>query len=335
MRGDRLLTAGVAVALAMGGRVDAQEASTLRGEVLTRDGTPAAGVRLFIIGHPPEVVIRDGGIFSHPLTGSPAEVSARVAGSGEVGIIYPSGGRIPVPGDASAAVTIIVGAPLGPGVLEAIERQQVLIRETLASRGVGQEAIEAALDADIQGLLQELNRMNRDLVSEVRNEAEQVEARREIAETLTSYRRRLWDLLEKFRELGPTRDMGTGTQLGLRDAMTAYSQTYETLDTRRASMVDAVRRYWPKTESNVLGAKLESTLTLVLETFHSRVLALNHALVVIQLEVNDGTPSNSEVQAAEEAVRTTTTELQDRFPTLERALSQLLDELGIQSGGVE
>ena len=335
MKANRFLVVGAAITVAMSGGVSAQESVALRGEVLTRDGNPAVGVRLFITGHPPEVVIRDGGLFSHPLTGSPAEVSARVAGSGEVGIIYPTGGRIPVPADASATVTIIVGEPLGPGVLEAIERQQELIRETLASRGVEQEAIEAALDADIQGLLQELSLMNRDLVSEVRNEAEQAVARREIAETITSYRRRLWDLLEVFRVLGPTRDMSTGQLLGLRDAMTAYSQTYETLDTRRASMVDAVRRYWPEPESDVLGATLESTLTLVLETFHSRVLELNHALVVIQLEVSDGSPSDSEVRDAEQAVRTTTAALWEQYPTLELSLNQLLDELGIQSGGVE
>jgi hypothetical protein len=318
-----------------GGKTVAQETTILRGEVLTRDGRPTEGVRLFLTGHPPEVVIRDGGIFSHPLTGSPTEVSARVAGSGDVGIIYPPGGRLAVPGDPSAVVTIIVGTSLGEGVLDAIEAQQELIRETLESRNVAPEAIESALEADIEGLLQELTRMNRDLVSEARNEAEQAEARREISATLTTYRRRLWDLLEVFQLLGPDTAIGPAEQFSLRDAMTAYNQAFEALDTRRSSMVDDVRRYWPEDEFDALGASLESTLTLVLETFHGGVLDLNAALVVIQREINDGSPSDDDVRAAEEAVGRVTSDLKERFPTLELALSQLLAELGMPSGGVE
>jgi hypothetical protein len=333
----RPFTAVVACAtlMAASGEIAGQETSILRGEVLTRDGRPAEGVRLFLTGHPPEVVIRDGGFFSHTLTGSPTEVSARVAGPGDVGIIYPPGGRLAVPGDPSAVVTIVVGTSLGEGVLDAIQAQQELIRETLESRGVDPEAIEAALDEDIAGLLQELSRMNRDLVGEARNEAEQAEARREISATLTTYRRRLWDLLEVFGLSEPTSDMGPAEQLWLRDAVTAYNQAYETLDTRRSSMVDDVRRYWPEGDSDALGATLESALTLVFETFHAGVLDLNAALVVIQLEIHDGSPTDDEVRAAEEAVRRTTSDLKERFPTLELALDQLLTELAMSSGGVE
>jgi len=312
----------------------AQETVVLRGEILGRDGRPAEDVRLFLTGHPPEVVIRDGGIFSHPLTGAPVEVTARVAGPDDVGILYPPGGRLVVPGDPSAAVTIVVGTSLGDGVLEAIGAQQKLIRETLEARNVDPEVIEAALEEEIAGLLHELSAMNEGLVRDARREAEQAETRREISATLTTYRRRLWDLLEVFRLLGPTPDMGPAQQLALRDAVTAYNDAYQTLDTRRSSMIDEVERYW-EDESNALGATLESTLTLVLQTFHTRVLDLNEALVVIQLEVNDGSPSNGEVRTAEAAVRQATSDLQEQFPTLELALDQLLSELGIPSGGVE
>jgi hypothetical protein len=170
-------------------------------------------------------------------------------------------------------------------------------------------------------------------VTEARNEAEQAETRREVAETLTTYRRRLWDLLEVFRLLGRTADSGAAEQLALRDAVTAYSQAYESLDTRKSSMVDGVRRYWPEGEAEVVGATLDSTLALVLGTFHARVLELNGPLVVIQRELNDGSPSDAEVRAAEDALQGTTSDLEERFPTLERALSELLEELGIPTGG--
>jgi hypothetical protein len=301
-RTPRYVAAGAAVlALLASGRADAQT-TTLRGEVLQRDGQPAAGIRLVVVGHPPEVVLRDGALFTHALSGAPSEVSVRVVGLSGMDVLYPPGGRIVVPRDPGAVVPIVIGERIGEAVGDRIGRDIAAIRETLEVRGVSETEIEAVIRAELDGLVARLAALTQGAVESAVSGAAQTELRERVNRYLGTYLRRSRDLVDAFDLVDTSRPITLSESLVLRDAIGNYSDAFGEFDRELSEVPASLARAWPGEDGATLRDRMASLLTGIRTGLHAEMLALRGPLVVIQREFTSDRPSRQELAAARAAI---------------------------------
>src|SRR5690606_7299371 len=225
-------------------RPAAAQTTTLRGELLLRDGQPAAGVRLVIVGHPPEVTLQDGGLFTHTLSGAPSDVTVRVVGSGTTEVLYPQGGRVVIPRDPNAVVSIVVGEPIGAAVEDRIQQDLRAIRETLEVRGVSSAEIDAVIRTEMDALATRLETIARDAVVTAVAGAEQTEIRERVNRYLGSYIRVSRDLVDAFDLIDATGQISMSEFLALYDAIDKYSDGFADLDRELTEVPTAIERAW-------------------------------------------------------------------------------------------
>jgi len=321
-------SAGVAMVLwaVVAGTVHAQT-TTLRGEVLWRDGQPAVDVRLAIVGQPPEVVVRDGGLFTHTLTGAPAEVTLRVLGRPEMEVLYPPQGRTPVPGDPDAVVTVVVGQRIGDAVEDRIDQDLRALRETLEVRGVSEDDIRAVLRSEMDGLVARIADLTEGAVGRAVAGADQAELRERVGRYLRSYLRTARDLADAFRLIDVSRDMSQANFLALYNAMGAYSDAYAELDQGLGGVSVDVRRAWPGEEGEALAARLSGLLDTIYGDFHQTVLTLRGPLLVIQARHNGGDPDREELRQARQAILDALPKLGESLAGLESDVPPLMESL--------
>ncbi len=323
-----------ALAMALPGAGALAQVTVLRGELLDRDGRPAEGVRILIVGQPPEVVVRDGGTFAHPLTGSPSEVTVRVVGSPGVDVLFPPGGRVVVPRDPDAVVPVLVGETLDAAVRERIESDLTAIRETLALRGVADDQIEAAVAAEMDGLVARIEEITRGAVEGAVAGAEQVDLRERLNRNLSAYVRAAADLVRVFGLLDPDQELGPARFQLLYGTMDRYSHAYAALDEEVASMPPALERAWPGSHGRVARRALEDFLGVVRVDFHQKVLDLTVPLDVIQRRYLAGPrPGAGELRDAKQAIQVALPDLAAVAPRLRTQASDILAALGPSTGG--
>ena len=327
-------TAGVILLLALLAPAASAQNPVLRGELLDRDGRAANGVRVLIVGHPPEVVVRDGGLFAHPLSGDPSEVTVRVVGEPGVGVLFPPGGRLSVPRDPNAVVTVVVGASIDEAVRERIETDLRAIRETLALRGVPEDRIEAAVAAEMQGLVARLEEITRGAVEGAVAGAEQVELRERINRHLSAYLRAAGDLVRVFGLIDPDQEMGASRFQALYRTAEQYSNAYGTVDGELAAVPPSLERAWPGEPGAAARRELEFVLELIETGFHRGVLDLTQPLGVIQRNYLAGPrPGRSELREARRQVSEAGPALADALVRLETQVASLFAGLGLAAPG--
>ena len=326
-RTTRSVLAGVLLAWATAsGALSAQD-TVLRGELLQRDGQPATDVRLVVVGHPPEVVLRDGGMFAHALTGAPAEVSVRVVGAPGTEVLYPPDGRVVVPRDANAVVAIVVGERIGAAVEERIGRDLAALRETLEVRGVSEADIQAVVRDELDGLVTRIADLTEGAVERAVAGADRAELRDRVSRYLNNYLRTATDLRDAFAIIDVSRDLSQSEFLTLYNAMAAYSDAYAELDRETGETPTAVRSAWPGSTGQDLAARLEGLLGLIQNDLHQTVLTLRQPLVVIQGQHTNARPSRDDLRAAKQAVVEALPRIAGPVDRLDRDLPTLLEAL--------
>jgi len=327
-RGERW---GVGVAILalvlMGTSAGGAQTTTLRGELLHRNGEAATGTRLVVVGHPPEVVIRDGGLFSHVLSGEPDEVTLRVVGDPELEVLYPPEGRTPVPRDPAAVVAVVVGRQIGAAVEDRIDQDLRALRETLEVRGVSEAEIQAVLRSELDGLVTRIADLTEGAVGRAVAGAAQVELRERISRHLRSYSRTSRDLVDAFRLIDVRAPMSQANFLALYNAMAAYNDGYIELDQGLADVPAEVRRAWPGASGEDRAQELSGILDRIHGDFHQTVLALREPLLVIQAEHNGGNPSGDDQRRARQAVVDALDRLEPLLTGLEADIPPILELL--------
>ena len=327
----RILPALVLLGLALGSLGAAPElhgqVTTLRGEALLRDGRPATDVRLLIVGHPPEIALQDGGMFTHALLGAPTEVTVRVVGQPGTEILFPPGGRIVVPGDPAAVVSVLVGERIGVAVEERIERDLQAIRETLEVRGASEAEIEAVVRAELDGLVARIATLTEGAVESAVSGAAQTELRERVNRYLGTYVRRSRDLVDAFGLVDLSREITLTESLILRDAIGNYSDAYGELDRELAEIPGALERAWSGEAGSEVGERTRQILELIRSELHPQLLDLRGPLVAIQMDFTPDRPSRSDVRSAREAVMEALPHLDPAVARLEAEFPHLMEAL--------
>jgi hypothetical protein len=303
------------------------QTTTLRGELLQRDGQPAIDIRLVVVGHPPEVSLQDGALFSHALSGTPSEVTIRVVGHPTAEVLFPPGGRVVIPGDPSAVVSVVVGERIGVAVEERIERDLQAIRETLEVRGVSKPEIEAVLRSEMEGLVARIATLTEGAVETAVAGAAQTELRERINRHLGTYVRRSRDLVDAFGLVGLTDRLSLHEQVVLRDAIGNYSQAFEELDRELSEAPAALERAWPGETGLRLRDRMAGMMELIRTEVHQSMLDLREPLVVIQLDFTPDRPSRNAVRAAWQTVVEAMPRLHDAQERLEAEVPPLMEAL--------
>ncbi len=326
--GRSLALACLALATLVGANAElVAQATALRGEVLLRDGRPATNVRLLIVGHPPEVALQDGGLFTHSLSGSPTEVTVRTIGEPDAEVLFPPGGRLVIPGDSLSVVSVLVGERIGVAVEERIDRDLKELRETLEVRGVSEEEIEAVIRAELDGLVTRIAALTEGAVESAVTGAAQTELRERINRYLGTYVRRTRDLVDAFDLVDVSRQMTLSESLVLRDAIGNYSDAYGDLDREMSEVPAALARAWPGDAGRALRERMNEVLELIRSNVHQEMLHLRGPLVVIQLEFTPERPRRDEVRSAREAVTATIPRLASALDRLEAEVPPLMEGL--------
>lgn len=318
---------GAALILFAGAGAAGAQTTTLRGELLLRDGQPATGVRLMVVGHPPEVSLLDGGLFSHPLSGVPAEITVRVVGDPSVEVLFPPAGRVVVPGDPSAVVSVVVGERIGVTVEERIGRDLQAIRETLEVRGVSEAEIEAVIRAELDGIVSRIATLTEGAVTSAVAGAAQTELRERVNRQLSTYVRRSRDLVDAVGLVGLTDRLSLHEQVVLRDAIGNYSSAFEELDRELSEAPAALERAWPGETGIQLRNRMGGVMELIRSDVHQRMLDLRQPLVVIQLDFSPDRPSRNAVRAAWQTVVESLPQLIEAQGRLEAAVPPLMEAL--------
>jgi len=328
-RRPRALSAvGVTMALLWSAPVGAEaQVTTLRGELLLRDGQPATDVRLVVVGHPPEVVVRDGGLFTHSLSGTPAEVSVRVVGQPGTEVLFPPAGRVVVPADPGAVVSILVGERIGATVEDRIHRDLRALRETLMVRGVSEAEIQAVLRAELDGLVARIASLTEQAVETAVAGAAQAELRERVNRYLGTYVRRSRDLVDAFDLVDTSRRLGQSEFLVLWGAIGNYSDAYGDLDRELSEAPAALQRAWPGDDGARLRDRMAGVLELIRSALHPEMLALREPLVVIQLSFTPDRPPRRDVDAARQTVTAALPRVQPPVARLEAEMPLLMAEL--------
>lgn len=322
-----MVAALLLAALFAGAGEAAAQTTTLRGELLLRDGQPAADVRLVVVGHPPEVALQDGGLFSHVLSGAPTEVTVRVVGQPAAEVLFPPGGRVVVPADPSAVISVVVGERIGVTVEERISRDLQAIRETLEVRGVSEAEIEAVLRSEMEGLVARIAALTEGAVETAVAGAAQTELRERVNRHLSTYVRRSRDLVDAFGLVGLSDRMSLHEQVVLRDAIGNYSAAFEELDRELSEAPAALERAWPGEAGIQLRDHMADVLDLIRTDMHQEMLDLREPLVVIQLDFTPDRPSRNAVRAAWQTVVEALPRLIRTQERLEAAVPPLMEAL--------
>ncbi|MDZ7779972.1 MAG: hypothetical protein U5R14_08590 [Gemmatimonadota bacterium] len=301
------------------------QTTTLRGELLQRNGEAAADVRLVVVGHPPEVVIRDGGLFSHPLEGEPNEVTLRVVGDPELEVLYPPDGRTPVPRDPGTVAAVVVGRRIGEAVEDRIGRDLRALRETLELRGVSESDIQDVLRSELDGLVVRIADLTEGAVGRAVAGADRAELRERVSRYLRSYLRTSRDLVDAFGLIDVSRSMSQANFLALYNAMAAYSDGYAALDEGLGEAPGEVRRAWSGDSS--VARELSEVLDRIHGDFHRTVLTLREPLLVIQAEYNGGATDDDELRRARQKVVGALDRLEPLLARLEAEVPPLLEAL--------
>lgn len=322
-----LLTAGIAAALLTSGASASAQTTTLRGELLQRDGQPAAGIRLTIVGHPPEVVLRDGALFTHSLSGAPAEVTVRVVGRPGTEVLFPPAGRLVIPRDAGAVVSIVVGERIGEAVGDRIGRDIAAMRETLEVRGVSEAEIEAVIRAELDGVVARLAALTEGAVASAVSGAAQAELRERVNRHLGTYVRRSRDLVDAFDLVDVSRQISLSESLVLRDAIGNYSDAFGELDRELSEAPAALARAWPGDTGAALRDRMAALLQQIRAELHAEMLALRGPLVVIQTEFTADRPSRQALVAARQTVSAALPRTRAALATVEAEVPLLMAAL--------
>ena len=331
-KGIRLgvVLSGVCAALTVQGLVPmplvAQERA-LRGELLHRSGEAATEVRLVVVGHPPEVVVRDGGLFRHPLSGEPAEVTVRVVGAPELEVLYPPDGRTPLPADPDAVVPIVVGRRIGPAVEDRIDEDLRALRETLEVRGVSEAEIQAVVRTEMDGLVTRIAAITEGAVGRAVAGADQAELRERISGHLRTYLRTGRDLVDAFGLIDVGSKLSSPEFLGLYNAMASYSDAYAELDAALGEAPEGVRRAWPGEAGVQRSQGLSDILHRLRTEVHEPVLRLREPLLVIQAEHNGGDPDGDDLRRARQAVQAILPEIDAGMARLDAEVPPFLESL--------
>jgi hypothetical protein len=327
-RRRRAAAAGATLALLLCGAVEvAAQATTLRGEVLLRDGQPATDVRLVVVGHPPEVALRDNGLFVHSLAGTPSEITVRVVGQPGTEVLFPPGGRVVVPADPAAVVSILVGERIGASVQDRIGRDLQALRETLEVRGVSEAEIEAVIRAELDSLAVRIEAITAVAVATAVAGAAQTELRERVNRYLGTYVRRSRDLVDAFALVDVRRRLGQSEFLVLWGAIGNYSDAYGELDRELAEAPAALQRAWHGAEGIAIRDHMAAVLDLIESRLHPEMLALREPLVVIQLDFTHDRPPARDVAAARQAVTAALPRLHPLVEQLEAEFPGLMAEL--------
>ncbi len=303
------------------------QTTTLRGELLLRDGQPATGTRLVIIGHPPEVVLRDGALFTHQLVGAPSEVTVRVVGAASTEILYPPAGRVVVPQNEAAVVSIVVGEPIGAAVEDRIEQDLRAIRETLEVRGVPSGEIDAIIRTELDSLSHRLANIAREAVVTAVAGAEQADIRERVNRYLGTYVRVTRDLVDAFDLIDVTASIGMSEFLAVYDAIDNYNRGFAELDRELTEIPTAIERAWLGEEGGGLAEQMRSLMTLIRSEVHAEMLALRGPLTVIQREFTGSRPSRAELNDAKQAIASTLPRLHPALTRLEEATPSIVEAL--------
>jgi hypothetical protein len=303
------------------------QTTLLRGELLLRDGQPAVGVRLVVVGHPPELAIQDNGMFSHVLSGAPSEVTVRVVGSEGTEVLFPPGGRVVVPADPDAVISVLVGERIEVAVEDRIERDLAALRETLEVRGVSQEEIEAVLRSELDGLVSRIAALTEGAVESAVAGAAQADLRERVNRYLGTYVRRARDLVDAFGLVDVSGPLPTYQFLILRDAIGNYSDAYGELDRELSEMPAALMRAWPGEAGVGLSDRMEGVLTRIRTGLHREMLDLRGPLTDIQLDYTPDRPSAEAVRRARAAVAEAVPRVEEAVVGLEVVFPEFMEAL--------
>lgn len=299
----------------------------LRGRVVALGRTLPDTFRIRLVGLGDPRMLR-GGEFEIEIPAAANEVEIQTTDA-NWSIVYPPGGRLPVPrGDARAVV--VVGEPVEQTITRALAERVRASEQLLAANGLQAERLTGVEDG-IQQILARLDLRVEDLRDEAARKQRQADVFPEIAATIERYLAEAKDLHTTLSLLSPVvaaqkdTTIRKNAYLGITQAVVSYSAAWDSIGARRARFETEVEQFWD--DGPLLRRDLASFFDTVIETLHrSRIFPLNADLLKIQTAIQTGR-SDREYEQARQRVADVVAALPPDLAQLEARAIRIIEQL--------
>lgn len=315
-----LLLAGAA---ALPAPAAAQSTTVLRGRLVHVDGLPTGDVTVTLVGLG-ATATRGNGHFEAALPRGVAEVTLEVTGQAWV-VLYPRGGRVPVPSDAATLVEIVVGQSVEAAALRLFAERHERLAAGLTAVGAGQEEIRGILTAFMHEVSERLDVDAAALAREVELQQKRVEHFPALSATVRRYLTEARDLTNTFQLYGRDGFGDRAAYDGLHAAVQRYNEAFQTLTNERLAFEQQVAVFW---ESEELRSDLRALYDFALGDVHAmRVLPLNESLAAMRAAQGSRRRDRRAAETAGSRIDAAVRDLNLALPELERRAERVLQFL--------
>ncbi|MGH2647459.1 MAG: hypothetical protein ACRDE8_07820, partial [Ginsengibacter sp.] len=200
---------------------------------------------VIIDGHP--ATTNDAGIFQAPISTATKQVKVQPSDQKYI-IVYPQGGRVLVPKDASLVTEIVVASFKSNDYLKEYLNVSKQIKDSVGKTASQIKLFHGQLDSIIK-VLHKLNYTDADLRS-----AKEIQEGKErnifdITKDLEDYSRNAANLVSAFKYVSDYAFSNSSAILQLSEAITNYNQVYDRLDGKKVFYQKTIADYCGKDEA--------------------------------------------------------------------------------------
>lgn len=256
----------------------------LKGQLL-QDTKVIKNYTVIIDGHP--ATTNDAGIFQAPISAATKQVKIQPSDQKYI-IVYPQGGRVLVPKDASLVTEVVVAAFKSNDYLKEYLNVSKQIKDSVG-KSTGQiKLLNGQLDSIIE-VLHKLSYTDTDLHSA--KEIQEGKDRNifDITKDLEDYSRNAQNLLSAFKYVSDYAFSDSRALLQLSQAVTNYNQVYDRLDGKKIFYQKTIADYWGKDEAD----SFQHVISFAMDTIHaSKIYPLRDLLKQINDYFNTNNKNN-------------------------------------------
>jgi hypothetical protein len=242
----------------------------LKGQLL-QDTKVIRNYTVIIDGHP--ATTNDAGIFQAPISAATKQVKVQPSDQKYV-IVYPQGGRVLVPKDASLVTEIVVAAFKSNDYLKEYLNVSKQIKDSVGKSSGEIKLLHGQLDSIIK-VLHKLSYTDTDLRSAKEIQEGKDRNLFDITKDLEDYSRNLQNLLSAFKYVSDYAFTNNKAINQLSEAVLNYNQVYDRLDGKKIFYQKAIADYWGKDEAD----SFQHVISFAMDTIHaSRIYPLRDLL---------------------------------------------------------
>lgn len=298
----------------------------LRGEVVSLvDRAPVADIDLRLVGIGP-LRLTQSGTFIVEVPRGTRDVQLTLVNEPERAVLYPVGGRLPVPNDEQTIVTVVIGRSTQALLADELSKQFAQIEQVVAGHG---QQYRASL-SDVDSLLRRMVGLQEDeFRASVSFHKEKLQIVPPLMKAADRYMLEVKDMRDDLRLLAAQAATDLAALLALRATMEEYNRAFTALNDMQHAAVSGVRSLWAgqRGEGEAIVQRLEEFFRAVVHVHETYILSLNPHFVNLQLAHSADRPSEEAVREAVQQLHRASAMLDEEITALAARKEQLFNEL--------